>query len=97
FCVLFCVCVGAPFFPACVCQLCTMVSIACMCVCVCKCSFTYVFSCCAPKMAEASGTISSALYALLTQGTTYKLLTLPYCLLSLLSISLSASDTHLYT
>ena len=70
---------------------------ACACVSI-ECAFFVLTRACAPSTVVAWGSQGRALSALfLTQGTCYKLLTLPtYLLISLLSISLSAPRTHPY-
>lgn len=74
----------------------------CLYVCMCRRSFPYAFGClcvrvgfaflltraCALNTVMALGSMRSALFALLTQGISYKLLTLPHLLISLPSIYL---------
>lgn len=66
----------------------------CMCACVYRVHVFVLTRACALSMAVALGSQDRALFALLTEGTSYKLLTLPHLLISLPSISPTSSHTH---
>lgn len=68
--------------------------VVCMCVHVYRVHVFVLTRACALNMAVALGSQDRALFALLTQGASYKLLTLPHLLISLPSIS---PPTHTHT